>query len=285
MSLLDCDDKVLSFRRCDTFKAEDGWRAPDLWIDFVDGHSEIWEVKPSSTLELPEIKKQISDSEIFCASKGVSFKVWTEKDSGLGDDHGLVSWAKEWLSRNHGDDSWKKRTKEMSRLKAKRHRDRQSKDRISIWCEPCKETHDIRRVTYDKNVKKNGEYLCKSQACAISGRVAKPALWSVNQFENEGKKKCSSCGDVLSVDAFRKKKSKRDGVDTLCVRCRNERGRVWGAKDRQRKVIELEQQGKKQCWKCKLVFPLSEFGPKFASRDGLSAACNKCAVFQRHATT
>lgn len=38
---------------------------------------------------------------------------------------------------------------------------------------------------------------------------------------------CGKCHEIKTVDCFNKDKSKKDGVNTKCKRCENERGRQW----------------------------------------------------------
>lgn len=41
------------------------------------------------------------------------------------------------------------------------------------------------------------------------------------------KLECGKCYEIKTVDCFNKDKSKKDGVNTKCKRCENERGRRW----------------------------------------------------------
>lgn len=51
---------------------------PDLSIYFVDGHVEIWEIKPASQTALPKNQAKWSACQHFCEARGWQFMVMTE---------------------------------------------------------------------------------------------------------------------------------------------------------------------------------------------------------------
>ena len=217
--LLEKDDKVLAFKRCDAVKIEDRWRNPDLWVTFVDGRNEVWEVKAKTTLELAGVKEQIGDSVSITASLGVGFRLWTEDHSQLGGPGEIASWARKYIAEMSGDISLIEKAKENNRNKSRRFRSKLSADRVEIQCEHCMETHNIRRVTYEKNIAKHGSYICKPLACKISGKTPKLGLRKDNPYAAEGKKKCNTCGEVLEIDRFAVKTVARDGRRCICKDC------------------------------------------------------------------
>lgn len=51
---------------------------PDLSIVFADGHTEIWEIKPSSQTTLPKNNAKWTACEHYCQARGYQFMVLTE---------------------------------------------------------------------------------------------------------------------------------------------------------------------------------------------------------------
>jgi hypothetical protein len=52
---------------------------PDLVIHFADGHIEMWEIKPSTQTDLPINVAKWNAAKEYCAIRGWSFQVITEK--------------------------------------------------------------------------------------------------------------------------------------------------------------------------------------------------------------
>ncbi len=58
---------------------------PDFIVDYVDGHREVIEVKPSRKVGRPTVQKKLKAGEGWCRAHGATFKVITEKElKGLG---------------------------------------------------------------------------------------------------------------------------------------------------------------------------------------------------------
>lgn len=52
---------------------------PDIIVNFVDGHQELWEVKPENQTALPVNKAKWKSAEAACLTRGWTFKVVTEQ--------------------------------------------------------------------------------------------------------------------------------------------------------------------------------------------------------------
>jgi len=217
--LLEADSQVSSFRRCEAFQGKDRWRNPDLWVEFVDGRSEIWEVKPEGMLPNPAVQKQIQDSESFAVSKGVGFRVWTEKDSGLGSYHKIIDWAKRYLSEN-GDSKYFEQKKELQKQRRRRrYKEKIANDKVEVWCDYCKTTHNPLRLTYERNIKRNGKYICERYGGHLAGKRPKVSLRKVNPYAAEGKKQCSICSEVKPIEDFQVRNISWDKRASHCKRC------------------------------------------------------------------
>jgi hypothetical protein len=61
------------------FKGKTRNYIPDIVVYFVDGHKEVWEVKPSSQTTLSINSQKWKYAEDYCNNRGMFFKVITEK--------------------------------------------------------------------------------------------------------------------------------------------------------------------------------------------------------------
>jgi hypothetical protein len=220
--LLEADVDVVAFWRCDVFKGSEGWRNPDLWVEFLNGRSEVWEVKPEGMLLFPAVVAQIEESKAFAMDRGVGFRVWTEADSGLETDHGIVKWATEYIA-SVGEVGASEHHREVRRRIRERHYKKTQQDRVQVSCEFCGETHDIMRLAYDRNVKKNGRFICIRENGNIIGKRSKVHLKKTNPYASEGKKRCSTCREVKPFEAFDVRRASWDGWAPRCKVCSKER--------------------------------------------------------------
>ena len=61
------------------WKGEEHTYTPDLVINFVDGHKEVWEIKPANQTTLDQNRAKWAAAETMCQSRGWQFVVYTEK--------------------------------------------------------------------------------------------------------------------------------------------------------------------------------------------------------------
>jgi hypothetical protein len=221
--LLENDLNVASFRRAETFiDSNNKSRNPDIYVVYTDGTVEILEVKPDKRFQKEaDVKKQIDETAKFAASKGIKFSVWSERNSGLKNDHAIIQWAKKFIAETTGNIYWLEKQKQNNKKKAKKHYDNVvAKNTVTVWCDFCKQNHQPLRLTYDKNIDRNGRYICEREGGHISGSKPKLHLIKENPYANENKKQCSACKEIKSFDEFGTDKSRRDGYATRCKVCR-----------------------------------------------------------------
>jgi hypothetical protein len=84
-------------------------------------------------------------------------------------------------------------------------------DKVSVYCEYCQATHEALRLTHDKNIARNGRYICEREGGHIAG--SRPKKKKENPHAAEGKKECNTCKSVLPLDSFSSGKS-------MCKGCR-----------------------------------------------------------------
>lgn len=219
--LLEADDRVISYERGECFEDSKGrFRNPDLLVTYSDGSKTMIEVKPKSRLEEDDIVEQIEESRKYSMENGLGFKVWTEDDSGFDDSGKLVDWAKEFLAQR-GDPRWleAKRASGVKRSK-KFYQTHIATDKVSVFCEYCQATHEALWLTHDKNIARNGRYICEREGGHIAGSRPKPHLRKENPHAAEGKKECLGCKQVLSFSEYGADKSRSDGYASKCKECR-----------------------------------------------------------------
>jgi hypothetical protein len=59
---------------------------PDFYVEYVDGHVEVIEIKPKRKLEQAIIKKKTAAAKVWCEKQGATYRILTEielKDMGL----------------------------------------------------------------------------------------------------------------------------------------------------------------------------------------------------------
>lgn len=218
--MLDADQDVISYKDHQFFVSENGQkRVYDFLVNYKDGITKLIEVKPLSRLE--QFREQIEDNKKYAQSNGYVFEIWTEQELGFTDSKKITAWADRYLLENHNVDYAKAR-KERSSARVKKHYHKNiATDKVEFYCEYCKETHSALRLTYNKNIERNGRYICEKEGGHISGSKPKPHLRKENPHASDGKKQCSKCNEIKPFFEFSPDKSRRDGFCSMCKPCRS----------------------------------------------------------------
>lgn len=215
--ILDENKNVKSYVNQHTFCVDGRERITDFVVYWNDGNVTILEIKPMRRIE--EFKTQIEDNKHYAKQNGWKFEIWTEEELGFKSEHYATKWADEFVSKIADVDFVKER-KERNLSKAKKYyQSRIANDKVEVYCEYCKETHNPLRLTYDRNIVRNGRYVCKREGGHISGSRPKPHLKKINPYESEGKKECNYCGSVISLDLFSAGKN-------ICKSCRAKKYKI-----------------------------------------------------------
>lgn len=208
---LDQDDTVLTYETQIGFEWKGRGRCLDVLITYKDGTKKAVEIKPEDRLTEQNFIDQLNDSREHALSRGWQFEVCTEKTMGM-TYREIRDWSDEFRKTITGID-YKAHRLEMDRKKAKKHYDTQiATDTVEVYCEFCKTTHTALRLTHDKNIARNGRYICEREGGHIAG--SKPKKKKVNPYADQGKKECiGPCGRVLPLDNFSNGKAQ-------CKECR-----------------------------------------------------------------
>jgi hypothetical protein len=91
-----------------------------------------------------------------------------------------------------------------------------------------------------------------------------------------GTKRCSSCGLILSVHDFYKSTRKKDGIDHICKKCKDEQQKKYINNWREYNKINPLQIQNKTCSKCGMLKPITHFWKNSATKDGYTRRCKEC---------
>jgi len=216
--ILDNDENILTYETHRGFKSDKGKkRIFDFLITKKDGSKTLIEVKPIK--RLLEFKDQIDDNLNYAQKCGYNFEVWTESNLGFKDSEDARKWfINQEIKKNP---NYLEFLKQLNREKAKRHYDKKiSKNKTTFFCGFCKEEHTILQITYDRNVAKNGRFICIKENGHIVGSNPKPHLKKDNPYADEGKKQCTKCQRIIPFECFGKDKSRSDDYASRCKKCR-----------------------------------------------------------------
>jgi GNAT superfamily N-acetyltransferase len=97
-------------------------------------------------------------------------------------------------------------------------------DKVEVFCDYCQETHTPLRLTHDKNLARNGRYICEREGGHIAG--SKPKKKKENPYAADGKKECTRCKCVKTYAEFSPDSSRRDGLCSRCKECRAAAGKA-----------------------------------------------------------
>lgn len=210
--ILDEDTEVITYENHLGFLNKNGkQRFIDFLVTYKDLSKKLIEIKPFR--RICQFEDQIIDNKEWAANNNYGFMIWSEIELGFKSEYDATQWADQYLSKIHGIDYVESR-KELSRQKAKRHYDAKiANDKILLFCEYCKENHEPLRLTHDKNIKKNGRYICEKEGGHIAGSRPKPHLQKINPHANIGMKQCIKCNNILPLENFSEKKAQ-------CKECR-----------------------------------------------------------------
>ena len=98
----------------------------------------------------------------------------------------------------------------------------------------------------------------------------------------QGQKQCSICKQWKNEDEFNKDKAKKDGLNSACKICSQQRARKLNEKyyrtesSNTAQALIRNEQGQKQCSKCKQWKDESEFNKCISNPDGLNYVCKIC---------
>jgi hypothetical protein len=218
--ILENDNNVISYETQVYYEINGRCRSLDFLIVYKDGTKKAVETKPKKRLTEPENVLQIQDSMSYAELNKWKFEVWTEVELNINSWKNATTRADEYRKK-HYDIDYGAYRRNLNIKKSKRHYDTKiATDTVEVYCEWCKKIHDPLRLTYEKNIDRNGRYICEREGGYISGSKPKPHLVKENPYAAEGKKQCKKCEEIKLFEEFSPDNSKRDGYCSMCKPCR-----------------------------------------------------------------
>ena len=215
--MLEQDDNVLDFETQIGFRIDGHGRCLDCLVTYKGGRKKAIEVKPKQRLD--EFAHQIDDSRRHALQNGWEFQVMTEEGLGMTYEQ-IRTWADEYRTKVTGIDYHAYRDETIRRKSKKFYDTHIATDKVQVFCEYCQTTHEALRLTHDKNIARNGRYICEREGGHIAGSKPKPHLRKENPHAAEGKKECLGCRQVLPFSEYGADKSRSDGYASKCKECR-----------------------------------------------------------------
>ena len=216
--LLDNREDVDFYTTQVKFQGQSKTRYIDFIVHLKDNKIFVLEIKPEN--QIKKCREQIEDNKNYAKKNGFGFQIWSLQELGFKSDYEQVMWADEFISNMQKIDYVAERKKRHINSVKKNYKEKISKDLVEIYCDYCKKVHNPLRLTYEKNIAKNGRYICESYGGFLAGSRPKDHLKKDNPYASEGKKQCNECKGVKEFGEFSPDKTKRDGYSTRCKLCR-----------------------------------------------------------------
>jgi len=208
---LEKDKRVVSYETQVYYEINERSRSLDFLVVYDDGSKAAIEVKPLKRLSEVENILQMDDSAAYAKSQGWSFEIWAERELEISNWKIARDRADEYRKIHHLLDYALYR-KDLDRKRAKRYYDTKvAPDTVAIFCEFCQDYHVRSRKLYEKNVGKNGRFICIKENGSIVGKKKRKP--KVSPYGIDMKRCKGQCDRVLHIDNFSKGKA-------VCKECR-----------------------------------------------------------------
>ena len=102
-------------------------------------------------------------------------------------------------------------------------------------------------------------------------------------------KKCRSCGETSEHVPFSRNRLFKDGVDTICKKCKSEWGKSYYQKNKKSILLKQKKWNRKKDLKKKFNITLDQYGEMLNNQNGVCAICKRknkktLAVDHNHST-
>lgn len=179
---LDDDNNIKSYRREQVvvryFNPKKKFRASylvDIEVKMTDGSTKWIEVKPAAWLSDEIIIAKHEAAEIEAESLGIKFEVWTELElfGAVANLKHITDWS-EKVRAMGGVEMNEEERKARARARAKKHyRNKIAVDTVVVDCPFCEKQHVVLRKSFERNIARNGRYICEREGGSISGKKSK----------------------------------------------------------------------------------------------------------------
>lgn len=209
--ILEKDPTVVSYETQVYYEFNDRCRSLDFLVYYTDGRKKVIEVKPKKRINEEANALQLDDSEQYAEENGWGFEIWTEKELGI-TSWKIATQRADAYRKKHYEIDYASYRAELDRKKGRRHyQTRIATDKVVIFCDFCNDYHTRLRKTYEKNVQKNGRYVCIRENGSVVGK--KPRKKRESPYGPDKKRCTGPCDRVLPKESFSAGKTK-------CKECR-----------------------------------------------------------------
>lgn len=272
--LLEINNNCTSYERAEPFEINNKWRVPDLKV-VINNEIYIYEIKPNVLLKYDKVIQQINDTKNYCINNNYHFIIWTEDQAEL--EQNILSWAIDYLKDANIKISWDNKKRESAiKRQNKYYHSKLKTDRIDIYCDFCKTTHNIMKLSYDLNINKNNRYICIKENGIIQGKKSKNQPYTIPDNLI-----CQKCNETKSNNEFTKRSLQSEKAQKVCLACfRQKRNNLY----KQKAINKLPKEPKVTiipeeliCPKCKINKKLAEFPVDKSKKLGYkTSSCIEC---------
>jgi hypothetical protein len=215
---LEYDHNVVSYDTQVPYCCGEKHRSMDFLIAYTDGTKKSVEVKPKKRMSEESHTKQLADSAANAKQNGWKWEVWTEENLNITRCKEATRLADEYRRIHYLVDYAAYRAQK-DKNKAKRHYDKKtSQNKVVVFCTFCNVYHFPLKVSYDRNIEKNGGFICIRENGHLIGKRGKTHL--KNPYANLGQKECSKCYRILPLKCFGSNGNGK--ISSRCKECRAE---------------------------------------------------------------
>lgn len=148
-------------------------------------------------------------------------------------------------------------------------------------CTICKEIKLISEFQKDK--RKSSGYVRNCRKCINKKHKERSDKIKeenkLNPVVLVGSKKCIACGKEKDISEFVKSNKEKDGITSLCKKCKNkiEKERISKYKEENLNK-EFDKNNLKQCNRCGFIKTLHNFFVSNSNKDGFASSCKDCIL-------
>lgn len=244
LTILEDDPTVIEYETAFYYEINGRSRVADIIVN----KKFMKEIKPRDIISrnYTNVQNQIADAKEFCNLNGFNYEIWTEKELGFNNCRELREWSDEFRKTLDGIDYAAIR-KQKALERQKRYYNKWIKnDMVEFHCKYCNVNHEMLKLTYERDVLNNHNWVCHLENARRTGRLPKDHLRIKNPYESEGKKQCRSCNEIKIIEGnftWKAKPSDKNKTGTLsadCNACRTviEKQKYHAKKKKQKEILE-----------------------------------------------
>lgn len=137
---------------------------------------------------------------------------------------------------------------------------------------------------FSKNRERKSGFYDVCKACYRRQERTVFSRWEAQRKEKEfeftldtvTEKPCLSCGRVLPMSAFWRRRASKDGYNPYCIECLTRKGKERDQRLKQQGFPKEQLPVEKQCSKCLRILPRASFWRNCLIPDGLDPYCKDC---------